>query len=125
MQASERMQTAILEQVLSDDELENRVRSLASLEDSISMLSMSAARERPCNTFGRSHLRLGPRNCGADHSQTERRGRRHKLHHCQPTVHGSSIKRVLGGPLDWRGMRLRFSERARQQIGGQSEREGA
>ena len=28
MQASERMQTAILEQVLSDDELENRVRSL-------------------------------------------------------------------------------------------------
>ena len=40
MQASERMQTAILEQVLSDDELENRVRSLLRWKfDSI--LSMS------------------------------------------------------------------------------------
>ena len=52
----------------------------SSLEDSIQFCPCRGC-ERPCNTFGRSHLRLGPRNCGADHSQTARRGRRHKLHH--------------------------------------------
>ena len=52
----------------------------SSLEDLIQFCPCRGC-ERPCNTFGRSHLRLGPRNCGADHSQTERRGRRHKLHH--------------------------------------------
>ena len=58
---TERVEAVILEQVFSDDELENRVRSL--LRWKIRFNAVHVARERSCNTFWPSHLRLGPRYC--------------------------------------------------------------
>jgi hypothetical protein len=80
---SERKEAAVPEQVLSDDELENRVRSL--LRWKMRFDAVHVAVESGHVTLSGDVISvLGPRNCCANHSQTEGRGRRHKLHHCQP-----------------------------------------
>ena len=58
---TERVEAAILEQVFSDDELENRVRSLLRSEDPLNAVHVAV--ERCHVTFWPSHLRLGPRYC--------------------------------------------------------------
>ena len=55
---TERVEAALLDEVFSDDVLENRVRSLRRWK-----IRACRGRERSCNTFWPSHLRLGPRNC--------------------------------------------------------------
>ena len=78
----ERVQPAILEQALSDDELENRVRSLLGWKIRFNAIHVEVERGH-VTLSGQVNCSLD-RETAANHSQTEGRSRRHELHHCQP-----------------------------------------
>ena len=73
---SERLEAAILEQVFSDDELENRVRGLLRWKIRFNAVDVAVVSGHVILS-GRCDFRFGPRNRGADCSQIEGRARCH------------------------------------------------
>ena len=88
---TERVEAALLEEVFSDDALENRVRSLLRWKIRFNAVRIAVVS---------GHVTLSGQVISASDRETAEqtisrlkgRGRRHKLHYCQPTGPTSTLR---------------------------------